>query len=170
LLKHAQLQTILSLLITLFLLFLAACTAAPPTLSVSEAWTRPTAEGNNAAVYFIIKNGTPADLIILSASSSIARAVEIHRSMIMSSDELDGMIEDGNDTTAYEVLRQDVMQMIPLDAVGLPSGSSLNFEPGDLHIMLVDLENELKLGDNFFVTLSFDNSQDVQIEVQVDER
>lgn len=149
---------------------LAACAAFPPAITISEAWVRPTAQGNNAAVYLVIKNGTPADLIILAASTKVARAVEIHQSMILSADDLDGMIEGGAVEATNEMQMQDVMQMTPLNAVELPSGSSLSFEPGGLHIMLIDLENELTLGGNLLLTLSFDNREDLQFEVLVDER
>jgi len=105
---------------------LAACSAAPLSLTVTEAWTWPAAEGNNAAVSFVIDNRTLADLNILSASTNVARAVEIHQSMMLNTDELDGMIEEGAD----EMQLKDVMQMAPLSSVELPSMSSLIFEPG----------------------------------------
>ena len=86
----------------------------------------------------------------------------------MSADELDGMIEGGADSAYLEI--QGVMQMTPLDTLDLPSGQSLLFEPGSLHVMLIDLAQELRPGDKLLLTLSFDNADDYEIEVLVDER
>ncbi len=149
-------------------LILGACNVARATIQVSDAWARPAAQGNNGAVYFFIENGTASDLSILSASSRAAGAVEIHESSMMSADELDGMIEGG--AYSEDTESQGVMQMIPLDALDLPSGQSLLFEPGGLHVMLIDLAQELRPGDKLLLTLSFDNADDYEIEVLVDER
>ncbi len=154
--------------ILLLSLMLGACSATPTTIRVSEAWARPAAQGNNGAVYFSIENNTATNLSILSASSSAARAVEIHRSSLMSADELDGMIEGGADNA--DLAMQGVMQMMPVDTLDLPSGQSQLFEPGGLHVMLIDLAQELKPGDTLLLTLSFDNADNYEIEVLVEER
>jgi len=155
------------LLIGLVALFLvAACSAIAPKLKVTDAWTRPAAEGNNAAVYFVVNNPSPLDLSILSASSRAARAVEIHQSMLMTADELDGMIEGGTD----DMQMQDVMQMAPLSSVEILSRKSLSFEPGSYHVMLIDLRQELTHGDSLIVRLIIDDGQVLDVAVTVDER
>lgn len=86
----------------------------------------------------------------------------------MSADELDGMIEGGADSV--DLAMQGVMQMMPVGTLDLPSGQSLLFEPGGLHVMLIDLAEELRLGETLLLTLSFNNADDYEIEVLVDER
>ncbi len=68
------------------------------------------------------------------------------------------------------MLMQDVMQMVPLDAVEIPAGGGQSFEPGGLHIMLIDLVEELVVGETLFVTLSFNEIEDQLVKVLVDER
>jgi len=84
----------------------------------------------------------------------------------MNADELDGMIESGSD----DLQMQDVMQMVPLQSVEILSGDRLNFEPGSLHIMLIDLDKAIHLGDSLIVTLSLDSGEDLEVAVKVEER
>ncbi len=124
--------------------FSSSCTApAAEGVEVRDAWTRPAAQGGNGAVYFVIHSAAAEELI--RVSSDVAEAVEMHES-----------------TT-----NGDVMEMRQLQSVTLRAGKEVLFEPGGPHIMLVNLEQDLKAGDEIEVTLHFKNYQDLPLHVPV---
>jgi copper(I)-binding protein len=105
---------------------------------------RPAAQGENGAVYFVIHNRGPQDTLT-GVSSDAAEAVEMHESMMSG----------------------DVMQMQPIDAVPLERSTEVRFEPGGLHVMLVGLKKDLRVGDEVEITLHFTNFEDLNVMVPV---
>lgn len=101
-------------------------------MQVNDIWARPSLAEGNGAAYFMIENLTNEEDILISASSDIAQAVEIHKSM------LDG----------------EIMQMMPQHEVSIPVGRT-EFKPGGLHVMLIGLYDDLNIGDSFNITLKF---------------
>ena len=65
------------------------------------------------------------------------------------------------------LLSGDVMEMHQLESVPLQVGGEVVFEPGGLHIMLIGLKRDLKLGDEFEITLQFRNHEEIQLGVPV---
>jgi copper(I)-binding protein len=128
-------------------LLLSACGAGQG-IEIQEAWARPAAQRENGAIYFVIHNyGREADELI-GVSSDIAEAVEMHESM-----------QNG-----------DVMQMHQLDSVPLQAGAETTFEPGGLHVMLIGVKKDLKVGDEIEITLHFKNFEDIKLRVPVKEK
>lgn len=117
-------------------------------LSVDSAWARPGNSGSNSAAYFTINNRTSQPDLLLSAASDVTRAAEIH---------LSRMREDG------------AMEMRPQENVPVPAGSSVQFEPGGLHVMLIDLNRDLQPGDTFQLRLFFQSAGQFVLDVQVAE-
>jgi len=116
------------------------------TLQVSGAWARPAAAGDNSAVYFSIDNpGEQAEMLV-SAACDAADQTEIHMSMM-----------DAN----------GVMVMEPQSNVAVAAQSKVAFEPGGLHVMLVGLKKELKVGDKLTLTLNFDHAGAVTVSAEV---
>lgn len=115
-------------------------------LSVDSPWVRPGAAGSNSAAYFAINNPTSEPDLLLSAACDLAAAAEIH---------LSRMREDGT------------MEMRPQENVPVPPGGSVNFEPGGLHVMLVDLQQDLNAGDTFDLRLTFQNAGEITVQVEV---
>lgn len=139
--------------IVIFVLMLAAllvsaCGATSRELAIQDAWARPTSAGENGAAYFMISNGTSVTDTLLSVSCDIATAAEVHMSM-----------GDAN----------GVMSMQMQEAVTIPAGESVDFKPGGLHVMLVNLTRDLKPGDTITLTLNFKETGNVVVEVQVKE-
>ena len=129
-------------------LLLSACGAdAERGITVSDAWIRPTAQGENGAVYFVIQNHSSDDELV-SVTAEVAESVEIHESMMMEG---------------------DVMEMGPVDSVHLSANSEVIFEPGRLHVMLVHVKKELTVGEMIEVTLHFQNHADMPVHVLVAE-
>ena len=135
-----------SLLLLTSLLFLSACGSR--VIEVHEPWARAAAKGENGVVYMILHNHTDMDDELLSASSDVAQAVEIHESR---------MSDDG------------VMQMIQQDSIALGVDEELEFKPGGLHIMLVNLNRDLAAGDHITLTLHFAKYQDITLGIPVQE-
>ena len=138
---------VLVVVISLAVLF-SACSSSSGVLTVQDAWARPAAIGENAAAYFTIENGTSSSDALLSVSSDIAAAAELHMSMTRDN---------------------DVMSMEMQESVQIPGGDQVEFKPGGLHVMLVDLNRDLKVGDTVALTLSFRNAGNVTIDVFVKE-
>lgn len=128
---------------------LSACTPASGTLTISNVWARPAAAGDNGAIYLVIENGTGTDDVLLGASTDIAEVAETH--MSMQSDE-------------------GVMSMQMQEEVQIPAGEDIPFRPGGLHIMLVNLNSDLKIGDIFTLALRFETAGEVTLQVEVKEQ
>ncbi|HSM71916.1 MAG TPA: copper chaperone PCu(A)C [Anaerolineales bacterium] len=125
-------------------ILLSAC-GAPGDIEVHDPWVRPTAQGENAAVYFQLHNHSQNADELIGVSSNLSDNVEIHESK----------------------MENDVMQMNMLSSLPLEAGSEFLFEPGGLHIMLVGVDQELKPGEHIQVTLHFETHEDIVIEVPV---
>ena len=93
--------------------------------------------GENGAAYFTIKNGTTSDETLLSVSSDIAQATEVHMSMA-----------DNN----------GVMSMKMQEIVEIPANSKVEFKTGGLHVVFVKLSRDLKVGDSISLVLNFKNA------------
>jgi copper(I)-binding protein len=133
------------LFITLAII-LAAC-SAPGDIEVHQAWVRPTAQGENAAVYFTIHNHSDNDDVLIGASTTAAEVIEIHESK----------------------MENDVMQMNMVSSLPLAADTEVTFGPGGLHMMLVNVKQELILGDHIGLILHFQNHEDIVVEVHIED-
>ena len=125
---------------------LSACRAAEEgNIEVHKPWVRPTAQGENAAVYFLLSNNSENDDQLIGASSNVSERVEIHESK----------------------MENDVMQMNMLSSLPLESGGEFLFEPGGLHVMLIGIDQELKPGEQMELILHFANHDDIVVSVPV---
>jgi copper(I)-binding protein len=61
------------------------------------------------------------------------------------------------------------MSMEMQDAVQIPGRDQVEFKPGGLHVMLVDINRDLTIGDTISLTLHFQTAGDVTIDVSVEE-
>jgi copper(I)-binding protein len=114
-----------------------------PNLAISDAAGR--AVMGRGAVYMRITNtGTLSDYLV-GASSPAARTVEVHET----------------------VMEGAMSQMRPVARVEVPANGELVLKPGGYHIMMMDLERDLKVGDVIEVTLSFEKSGRITISVPV---
>ena len=134
--------------VLLSVMLLSACAPAAKDVEASDVWARTGMAGGNSAVYMMLVNGTSADDELLSASSDVAEAVELHESKMGANGE---------------------MQMIPQASILLAAGAKVEFKPGGLHVMLIGLKQELKIGDEFVLTLHFKNHADITLKVIVKE-
>lgn len=138
-------RTNLLLISQVLLLALSGCTPNEPPIQLSDVWARPADIDGNSAVYFTIRSRRVADTLLM-ATCPIADRVQIHFSRVY---------EDGT------------VRMEQRDLVDLPAGTWIYFLPGGLHIMLEGLDTPLAQGDTFPLTLHFENSEDLTIDVPV---
>ncbi len=126
-------------------IFLLSACGSEKGIEVHSAWARPAAQGENGGVYFELHNhgSTPDELT--SITSDIAQAVEIHES------KMEG-----------DVMKMEMMPSLPIDAY-----ADMAFEPGGLHVMLVNLKQDLKTGDEFKIVLHFKTYEDITVHVIV---
>lgn len=133
------------LILAVFGLLLAGCANDQP-LTVGEAWARPAITGGNGGVFFVIDNtGQSQNDTLIAAQTDICEKTELHRSMM-----------DGN-----------VMKMEPQETVEVAAKTKVDFKPGGLHVMLINLNQDLKKGDTFKLTLQFEKAGPVSVQVSV---
>jgi copper(I)-binding protein len=133
--------------------FLPALLAAPAAaqetragdLLVQQPWTRAAGQGATGAGFMAISNRGAAADRLLSVSSPLARAAELHT-----------MIRDG-----------DVMRMRPVQAIEVPGGQTVTLRPGGLHLMLIGLSQPLREGESVPVVLRFERVGPVQVALSV---
>jgi periplasmic copper chaperone A len=141
-------KNIMRLLLAFFLpVMLTVACGSSDSLGIQEAWARPAAAGSNSAAYFRIENHTKTEDVLLSAETDIATA-ELH---------LSSMDENG------------VMSMQKQASVPVPAAGNLEFKPGGLHIMLIGLRQDLKPGDTVALTLKFEKTGNMTVQVPVRE-
>jgi len=140
--KHGLL--IMILLLTSFLS--SGCGEEISGITVSDAWAHPGAEGGNSAVYFVIENSSDQADALIKAEAKVAESVEVHESKMDSN----GMVKKQK-----------------RDRVSAPKNANTPFQPGGLHVMLVNLTQDLNVGDHFNLTLSFEQAGQVQVDAEV---
>jgi periplasmic copper chaperone A len=117
-------------------------------LIVVDPWSRPGNQGGNSAIYFGIDNPTNQPDVLLDTTSDVAVEIEIHLSML----------DD-----------QGLMTMEHQETVTIAPRTKLMFQPGGLHVMLINLRRNLEVGDNFPLELNFQEAGKIQIDVVVRE-
>ena len=116
-------------------------------INIEKAWARPALEGNPSAVYFKIENNLKESDRLLSVTSQVAEFNEIHLSRMVNG----------------------TMKMMEQEYVEIEPNQVLEFKPMSYHIMLIDLKQDLKPGDQFEISLTFEKSGQQNIIVEVKE-
>ncbi len=137
----------------------AGCSSgASAEIKVTDPWARASsAMAAAGAAYMTIQNtGTAADSL-LGAASPVATSVEVHETVVMGSP-APGASGDGG-----------MMGMQPVARLEIPAGGTVELKPGSFHIMLVGLQQDLKVGDTIEITLTFEKAGEVKVTAQVRE-
>jgi periplasmic copper chaperone A len=116
-------------------------------ITVEGPWARASAGPvRNGVAFMTLSNaGTTDDKLIAAASSGVSTKDELHTH-----------IKEG-----------DIMRMRPVDAIDVPAGGVTQLKPGGLHVMLMGLKAPLKEGETFPLTLTFEKSGEVTVDVKV---
>ena len=100
--------------------------------------------GLNSAAYLVINN-TGAEDRLIQATSTVARVVELHT------------VEE---TNGVKAMRQ-------VEAIVVPANGTATLKPGGFHIMLIDVQQDLKPDDTFTITLTFEKAGAITVPVTV---
>ena len=126
----------------------SAVNTAPYTsakLTVRDAWARPARKGATGAVDLTLDNVGGLPIRIVQITTPAARAVEAHETM-----QHDGMAH-----------------MQPVRALNVPARGRLAMKPGGVHLMLVDLQRALAVGDKIALTLRTSDGATVMLTATV---
>ncbi|MEM7123836.1 MAG: copper chaperone PCu(A)C [Pseudomonadota bacterium] len=99
----------------------------------------------NSAVYMTIENVGAADRLV-GVSSDVAERVELHTTVL----------EDG-------VLKMQELE----EGIVVPASDNATLETGGNHVMLMGLDEPLRVDDKFMLTLEFEEAGPVDVEVYV---
>jgi copper(I)-binding protein len=125
-----------------------ANTSSEPQIKVMEPWSRPSPMvAGNGAVYMMLMNEGGANDALISAETDVAEVVELHETK----------------------MEGDMMKMSPVSKVEVPAGGSTALKPGGLHVMLINLQEELVPGEKIKLTLNFEKSNPLTIEAEIRE-
>lgn len=125
---------------SLFLFIVVAVIGSVPgraeqSIDISDAWIRHLPGDRPMAGYFVMENRGEVDRRLLGASSTAFGAVRMHQST-------------DQDGTA---------SMQPVDSVTVPAGGRIAFEAGGYHLMLMQRQKDLEVGDRVTVTFELDD-------------
>lgn len=115
-------------------------------IAVEKVWARASAGRAGAgAAYLTLRNTGAAGDRLVSASTEVAKRAELHT----------------------HKMTGDVMRMARVEGVDLPPGGVVTLKPGGLHVMLMGLNKKLVKGDRFPLTLNFEKSGSVTVDVAI---
>ncbi|RMF35237.1 MAG: copper chaperone PCu(A)C [Chloroflexi bacterium] len=101
--------------------------------------------GTGAVYMTLVNEGREADRLI-GAQTDVADVVEIHETK----------------------MEGDVMKMQPVaGGLEVPARGQVVLKPGGYHVMLIGLHRDLEVGDRFSLTLKFEKSGTMTVEVEV---
>ena len=125
-------------------LFGAATVAQADVITVSDPWVRGTVPAQRATGAFM-RLQADQDLRLVAASSPVAGVAEIHEM----------------------VMQDNVMKMRRVDGIALGKGKPLELKPGGYHVMLMDLKQQLKVGETVAVTLVIEGTDKARHTIEV---
>ncbi len=105
-------------------------------IEILQPYGFPALEKRNGGLFLEIHNVTDADDRLIAARSQIADTVELHN----------------------HTMENGIMQMREVDGINIPAGGKVVLEPMGYHIMLIGMKKNINIGDDFPLTLEFENS------------
>ena len=125
-----------SIIILLFSLFILVSCSQNKKIFLESAWIRPGIEGNTTAGYFVLVNPTNQSDKLVSVSGNVSKRIEIHMT----------------------TMENDVMSMHEQEYIEIPEKSKVEFKPQGLHIMLLDLTDDIIEGDKIELSFQFEKA------------
>lgn len=114
-------------------------------IDVHDAWIRYTPGDRPMAGYLIMDNTGEEERRLVGASSEAFGAVHIHET----------------------VERDGTKSMQPVESVAVPAGGSATLQPGGHHLMLMQRQREIEVGDEVMVSLQFDDGASATVQFTV---
>lgn len=114
-------------------------------LRIEQVWARATPPGVSVGgAYLTIVNDGPADELV-ELSSPVSQSTEMHRT----------------------TMKGSLMEMRQVEKLPVQAHSRVRFEPGTLHVMLLNLKQPLTEGQHFPLKLRFAHAGERTVEVVV---
>jgi len=129
----------MTLFVTVSLLFAAHVGTQEQEATASDGWIALPGDGEtSASAYAVVRNPSMYDAYLVSASSEVAEKVEFR---------------DASGDTVRELT--------------VPAYGKLSMEPGEVHMLLVDLKRPLEEGEKVSLTITTDSSIKLGLEAVV---
>lgn len=126
----------------------AASTTAADSVQVENAYARAVPPGQpNSASFMTLVNTSAVDHSVVSASSPVAATVELHT----------------------HTNNNGVMEMRRIDKIDVPAKGRTELKPGGLHVMLIGLQQDMKVGENAQITLTFEDGSTTTVDAAIQE-
>jgi copper(I)-binding protein len=161
--------------LSMFFVLAACATPVPAATSgvhVENAWALPAAASPMSDV-----TGTPdmqsmsgmANMSGMSGSDTTGAVYFVIVNDNAEADTLIGAVTDVASQAGMHETRMngDVAEMVLVTRVDIPAHGRFEFKPGDYHLMLEGLKRDLKVGETFKLTLNFEKSGSITIDVPV---
>lgn len=118
---------------------------AQTTVKVEDAWVRGTVAQQQATGAFMRLTASQ-NARLVEASSPVAGVTEVHEM----------------------AMENDVMRMRQIPGLDLAAGQTVELKPGGFHVMLMDLKQTLRAGQNVPITLVFEDANSNRFTQQVE--
>jgi copper(I)-binding protein len=79
------------------------------------------------------------------------------------SDDMSDM-EMGSDSMSEMDGQMKMMGMKQVPSIALPAGEEVKLEPGGYHIMIMGLKDPIEAGDEYQITLEFENAGEIAVQ------
>ena len=146
-------------------------------ITVTGAWVRnSTAMTGALAGYFVVTNSGSAPDTLLSASSPIAKTVQLHETKMVDPSAMpsasSGMGGMGSAMPTMDMgsampSSGGMMTMVEVKSVDVPAGGTVEFKPGGYHVMFMDLVSTPAAGSTIDLTLTFKNAGPITVKAEV---
>lgn len=120
----------------------ASQTQAADSIIIEDAWVKSAEPGEMTAGFGTLENSSDQDVIVVSVESSASPMMELH-----------------------ETVADDSGQMTMREVEGgftIPANDHLHLEPGGNHLMLMDLPEPIKAGEEVTFTLTFSDGSTLE--------
>lgn len=118
-------------------------------------------------MYFTVHAAEAMRIVGVDVDASVAGEATIHETVAADPTHDHGEHDHDDEGEDRGQHGSDVMTMQAVDAVDVPADGKVAFEPGGLHVMLVDLADPLQRGESFEVTLTLASGESLTVDVEV---
>ena len=118
----------------------SAATTEASALTITDPWVKAADSGMSAA-FGTLENAGTSDVTVLSAQSAASSMVQLHETVSNAAGEMTMQQKQGGFV--------------------IPAGGALELAPGGNHIMLMDLTNPIKAGDEAAFTLTLSDGSTI---------
>ena len=127
------------IMVLMAIVWISGCSAPPAAIEVSSAQVRDLVPGRDTtAGYFVLTNNTANELTLTGATSELARAIEMHKT----------------------VQRENSVGMQRVKSLAIEPNTQVRFERGGLHLMIFGVA---EVPDSFPITLQFSSGEQLTV-------